>query len=578
MAGHERIRAGRTPRVALLAAAAVAALMPAAPTAPEVTTATPPGRPPLPTEWETTEPNPADDQSQSHQAQADDGAATRRDEAAGRAADEADGTAARPDSDPTQNGRTARPPAPHRPQDATDAADAENTKATGASEAADDAADLPCALPTHGGAQLAEGIPTEGSYSRSTGTVRALTLMIDFPGTPGEGTAQRRFAEFFPQTSQWFARSSYGRLDYRPDTPIRHWLRMPHPFASYGIERGSPYEPGYRRLLDDLVAAADERVDFSRYDLVNVLVTPNAGPPAAQTVLSVTFAGNDSAPRADGVRLANVSFVYSRQDDGTGTLHETGYRVLPHENNHSFGLPDLYTASGAQHAGHWDLMSEDWGANNDVIGWHKWKLGWLKARQVACATKSPGATASPGTSRHTLSPLARAGGTKVVFLPVSPRGGYAMEARTREGNAAAVCQPGVLIYWVDVHKESGQGPVTVMDARRTTPLPRPGAPTPHTPTPPNAPTTRTTTGNTPANHLSHLTPYRSGLRPWNAPISEPRSCSQLPNVHADLSDATFTPGQTFHDNRHGVRVSIAITGHTRNGDYTIKITRRGSSA
>ena len=27
-------------------------------------------------------------------------------------------------------------------------------------------------------------------------------------------------------------------------------------------------------------------------------------------------------------------------------------------------------------------MSEDWGANNDLLGWHKWKLGWLDAAQV----------------------------------------------------------------------------------------------------------------------------------------------------------------------------------------------------
>lgn len=55
---------------------------------------------------------------------------------------------------------------------------------------------------------------------------------------------------------------------------------MPLPFADYGIERGAPYEPGYRRLVQDIVTAADPEVDFSEYDLVNILVTPNAYRPS----------------------------------------------------------------------------------------------------------------------------------------------------------------------------------------------------------------------------------------------------------------------------------------------------------
>ncbi|WP_055560532.1 M6 family metalloprotease domain-containing protein, partial [Streptomyces luridiscabiei] len=240
-----------------------------------------------------------------------------------------------------------------------------------------DSALAPCRISAAMGVQMSEGMPTPPGYARSTGEIRALNLMIDFPDAEATEPAADRFAEFFPQTSDWFATSSYGRLDYRPEAPVEEWLRMPMPFTEYGIERGSPFEPGYRQLVEDLVAAADPEVDFSAYDLVNVLVTPNAGPSALDTVLSVTFSGNSDAPHADGVPLSNTSFVYSRQDDGSGSYAQTGYRVLPHENGHVFGLPDLYTMEGGGSVGHWDIMSEDWGANNDVLGWHKWKLGWL---------------------------------------------------------------------------------------------------------------------------------------------------------------------------------------------------------
>ncbi|MBC9730441.1 M6 family metalloprotease domain-containing protein [Streptomyces sp. TRM68367] len=370
----------------------------------------------------------------------------------------------------------------------------------------------PCLISGAREVQMSEGIPTPDGYARSTGTVRALTVMVDFSDTPGEGDAQGRFREFFPQTREWFRTSSYGRLDYRPETPVPGWLRMPKPFRAYGIERGAPFEPGYRKLVQDIVAAADPKVDFRRYDLLNVLVTPNAGPSALDTVLSVTFAGNAEAPVADGVPVANASFVYSRQDDGSGSYGRTGYRVLPHENGHVFGLPDLYTQEGGGAVGHWDIMSEDWGANNDLLAWHKWKLGWLDAGQVHCA-------ASPGTREFTLTPLARAGGSKLVFVPLDRRTGYAVELRTRAGNDEAVCRPGVLIYRVDADVDTGMGPIRVYDSRRD-----------------------------------------SG------------GCTRTPNVHAELSDAAFTPGETFRDPRRGVVISVA--GADLAGDHRVRVTRR----
>ncbi|MFE5489816.1 M6 family metalloprotease domain-containing protein [Streptomyces virginiae] len=369
----------------------------------------------------------------------------------------------------------------------------------------------PCRIAGTMGVQMSEGMPTPPGYSRSTGEVRALNLMIDFPDAKGEGTALDRLAEFFPQTSDWFRTSSYGRLAYRAEAPIRTWLRMPMPFAAYGIERGSSYEPGYRQLVEHIAKAADGEVDFSRYDLINILVTPNAGPSALDTVLSVTFSGNGEAPMADGVPLSNTSFVYSRQDDGSGTYRETGYRVLPHENGHVFGLPDLYTSDGGNTVGHWDIMSEDWGANNDLMGWHKWKLGWLDSTQISCASK-------PGTSDHVLTPLAVEGGMKLAFVPLSESVGYAVEVRTRAGNDEAVCRPGVLIYKVDSDVDTGHGPVTVSDSS--------GA---------------------------------SG------------GCTRRPNVHAELSDAPFRPGETFTDDKAGI--SISVVGELRDGSYQIRVTR-----
>ncbi|MGW0731485.1 M6 family metalloprotease domain-containing protein [Streptomyces sp. NPDC002851] len=370
----------------------------------------------------------------------------------------------------------------------------------------------PCMINGALSVQMSESVPTPPGYTRSTGEIRALNLMIDFPDARGEGSATDRLAEFFPQTQEWFRTSSYGRLDYRPDAPIKNWLRMPKSFEAYGVERGAPFDPGYRELVEDIVAAADPDVDFRAYDLVNILMTPNAGPSALDQVLSVTFAGNQEAPTADGVPVSNASFVYSRQDDGSGSYHRTGYRVLPHENGHVFGLPDLYTSDGGGAVGHWDIMSEDWGANNDFLAWHKWKLGWLDDEQVGCA-------ASSGTSEHALAPLAAPnGGTKLAFAPIDGKTGYAVEVRTRAGNDDAVCKPGVLIYRVDADVDTGHGPITVADSTRD-----------------------------------------SG------------GCTRRPNVHAELSDATHVPGDTFTDKDTGI--SIKVTSAEPDGTHRVSITR-----
>ena len=127
----------------------------------------------------------------------------------------------------------------------------------------------PCMISAEGEVQMSEGIPTAPGYTRSTGTVRALTLMIDFSDAPGEGDALDRYREFFPKTREWFTTSSYGRLDYRPELPVPDWLRMPKSFRAYGIESGAPFDPGYRELVRDIVAEADPEEDFQSYDQLN---------------------------------------------------------------------------------------------------------------------------------------------------------------------------------------------------------------------------------------------------------------------------------------------------------------------
>jgi M6 family metalloprotease-like protein len=323
-------------------------------------------------------------------------------------------------------------------------------------------ASRPCALRQVPGVAMSEGFadPPDNGHGRefapSTGTVRALTLLVDFPDAKAPYSARERYGEFFPAVPEWYARSSYGRLRYE-STPVLRWIRMPRPFAAYGIGRGYGWD-AHTEMMRDLLKAAGTSVDFRGYDLVNILVTPNAGPPADESVLSVTWTGASAATTDDGAHLDKVSLIYGHD--------QSGFRVLAHENGHALGLPDLYSADDFQRtdrlAGQWDTMSLDWGLQGDLLAWHKWKLGWIQDRQVDCVT-------APGSRTYRLRPLETPGGTKAVVVPLDATTAYVLELREALGNDKDACRQGILAYRVRTDVDSGRGPVTVLDSHpRTT--------------------------------------------------------------------------------------------------------------
>jgi M6 family metalloprotease-like protein len=367
----------------------------------------------------------------------------------------------------------------------------------------------PCALPAAPGTEMSEGFPTspDHEYARSTGELRALTLFIDFPDAPARESVQQRYREFFPAVPRWYAAASFGRLRYRA-VPVMRWLRMPRKFSAYGITRGYGWST-HRAMMRDLVRVAGRSVDFRGYDLVNVIATPNAGPPADQTVLSVTWTGGNAATTDSGTHLDRVSVIYGHD--------QSGPRVLAHENGHVLGLPDLYDVQDFSRtdtlAGQWDTMSLDWGLQGDPLAWHKWRMGWLTDRQVVCLS------AARTSATVSLAPDEVAGGgPKAVVVPYGPSTAWVLEARRALGNDAAACTEGVLAYRVRTDVPSGGGPVHVVDAHPAT-----------------------------------------------------TACDVSSGSFNDLNDAPFRPGQRWRD--PGTGLSFAVLRADRAGGWTVRVTR-----
>ncbi|WP_327391998.1 MULTISPECIES: peptidase M6 [unclassified Streptomyces] len=344
----------------------------------------------------------------------------------------------------------------------------------------------PCAIAAGSGTD--EG-PLSPAYVHPQGHKRALMLMVDFSDLPATTRATDRAGFFSGYGDRFLNRASFGK--YRLDVqPSDDWIRMPRPWASYRITRGIPTSVMRGYVQDALDAAERQGTDVKGADLVFVVADTNV--PAAPTVSQAhTFEGL----RAGGTRVGGAALIFGRADDAA--LWQRGNFV--HEANHLYGLPDLYNvAEGAsvEYAGGWDTMSM--AGISDLLGWHKWKFGWLSRARVNCVT-------APGTTEHTLSPISDEG-ANIAVIRTGRHRAIVAEARSRSGLDRDICAEGVLLYTVDSRVPTGEGPVRVVDSR----------------------------------------PRSSGGM----------DCAdRLPSELAEMSDAPFAPGES-HTFRDGVRVEV----------------------
>ncbi|WP_418957251.1 M6 family metalloprotease domain-containing protein [Streptomyces tritici] len=320
--------------------------------------------------------------------------------------------------------------------------------------------DGPCALPrtaAHHSLGLDSWNP---SYPKPVRSLDAVMLFLSFPDAEPLLSPEELSADHFPATSAFFERASYGRFALRPH-PRHEWIEMPRDSTAYDIQRdwASDKRTDYLR---DALAAADGRVDFSRYDIVYLVADPDAPGVDSDATKVVNL---DSPLTVDGTEIKRVVTVFER--------HPPDRNVLAHETGHVFDLPDLYhrpvdgKGDWDTHVGDWDVMGSQFGLAPDLFGWHKWKLGWLDSKQVRCV-QTTGPTL---VSLDAVAAAPAAGGslgTRLAVVRTGEDSVLAFEARGATGNDADTCTEGVLVYRVRGGAASGDGPVEVVDAHPRT--------------------------------------------------------------------------------------------------------------
>ena len=88
------------------------------------------------------------------------------------------------------------------------------------------APDGSCILPRTE-AHHSEGLDTwHPAYPRPHGTLDAVMVFLSFPDVRPAAAPRRLAADYFPGTTRFFERASYGRFTLRPH-PVPHWVEMP---------------------------------------------------------------------------------------------------------------------------------------------------------------------------------------------------------------------------------------------------------------------------------------------------------------------------------------------------------------
>jgi M6 family metalloprotease-like protein len=301
------------------------------------------------------------------------------------------------------------------------------------------------------------GFPRSSTAIPSLGSVKGVTLFVEFPDLKDDGNPLRVWkTQQVPTAEKFYKIASYGKLEFKVDLVEKVYL-INKSVLTYNLDthHDAPPKPNAKpyELVLDAMTAADPDVDFSKYDYVNV-VTP------ATTMIG--FEGATGLQSTyDGKLFQRATFGPIREYVDSPSK----YNWLVHESGHLLGMlhPYSYDNSGFI-IPTWDLMGDAATPNSEYLAWNKFLLGWLDSTQINCLD-----SATKSSSVHLITPLTEnAPGVKTTIVRISETQAIVLENRRRSSlNPIEENQAGVLVYLVDGTVNPGKGAVTILYSNLT---------------------------------------------------------------------------------------------------------------
>ncbi|RKK21464.1 hypothetical protein BFJ66_g17567 [Fusarium oxysporum f. sp. cepae] len=290
-----------------------------------------------------------------------------------------------------------------------------------------------CKLPRNDFAWQSVGHGFMSNCVSSKGTIQGYMIFVDFSDAEAmEGETPKDNYDFLvPDANKWFQETSFNQLRLNITADTSKFYRMPHSAESYNWDAGLNNQQHYDYIEDALDAYMNnsENSAPARTDILYIVPTRNAAWfKLLLLALTLTIPG--------AIKLSTMRLV---------TL--CVYPIF---------TPLILTFLLANSPG-WSLMGNVGGIAPDYFAWDKWRLGWLLDEDIDCILEH-------GTTRHTLTPVENAGGTKAVVVAVNKTSALVAEARVAKGADSKICAPGVLLYTIDTTLATGLGPIRVLDA------------------------------------------------------------------------------------------------------------------
>lgn len=239
------------------------------------------------------------------------------------------------------------------------------------------------------------GFPRPSNRLPNDRNSKAIVLYATFPDYPASKPIDRLNDDFQSNfvgfVNDYIRTMSYGRVEHEFYFHTST-ITMPKPveeyYLNFDLVKTAPRLPvgvDYVSIFArELLEIADPEVDFSDYDYVLIITDPSI-PLSKANFDWLSIPREEDAYVTEEKRFYNINFW-------TNTVYRPDHQwVGLHELMHLYGLVDYYALGGdgtfessIKHVGNFDLMGYAMGANNELLLWSRWFIGWVSDDNIHC--------------------------------------------------------------------------------------------------------------------------------------------------------------------------------------------------